>query len=47
MQGMSYTFAGSAEEAVAQFAEARGSARYIAGGTNLYDLMKLGIERYS
>lgn len=37
----------SAEAAVARFAEARGSARYIAGGTNLYDLMKLGIERPS
>ncbi|MBB3236787.1 FAD binding domain-containing protein [Phyllobacterium endophyticum] len=45
MQGLNYTFARSAEEAVAQFAGAGGSARYIAGGTNLYDLMKLGIER--
>ncbi|YBV94358.1 xanthine dehydrogenase family protein subunit M (plasmid) [Phyllobacteriaceae bacterium JZ32] len=44
MRALSYTFASSAEAAVAQFAEARGSARYIAGGTNLYDLMKLGIE---
>lgn len=44
MRALSYTIAASAEAAVAQFAEARGSARYIAGGTNLYDLMKLGIE---
>lgn len=45
MRALSYTLAASAEAAVAQFAEARGSARYIAGGTNFYDLMKLGIER--
>jgi xanthine dehydrogenase YagS FAD-binding subunit len=44
MRALSYTIAASAEAAVAQFHEARGSARYIAGGTNLYDLMKLGIE---
>lgn len=45
MRALSYTVAPSAEAAVARFAEAQGSARYIAGGTNLYDLMKLGIER--
>ncbi|MFC6487091.1 FAD binding domain-containing protein [Nitratireductor sp. GCM10026969] len=45
MRGLSYTIADSADAAVAQFAEAGGAARYIAGGTNLYDLMKLGIER--
>lgn len=45
MRELDYTLASSAEAAVAQFSEARGSARYIAGGTNLYDLMKLGIER--
>jgi xanthine dehydrogenase YagS FAD-binding subunit len=45
MQALSYSVATSAEAAVAQFAEAGGLARYIAGGTNLYDLMKLGIER--
>jgi xanthine dehydrogenase YagS FAD-binding subunit len=45
MRALSYSVATSAEAAVAQFAEAGGSARYIAGGTNLYDLMKLGIER--
>lgn len=45
MLTLSYTVASSAEAAVAQFAQHQGSARYIAGGTNLYDLMKLGIER--
>jgi xanthine dehydrogenase YagS FAD-binding subunit len=45
MRELDYTFPISAQDAVARFAEAQGSARYIAGGTNLYDLMKLGIER--
>lgn len=45
MRGLSYTVVDSAEAAVARFAEAGGTARYIAGGTNIYDLMKLGIER--
>jgi xanthine dehydrogenase YagS FAD-binding subunit len=45
MRGLNYTIAESADAAVAQFAEADGVARYIAGGTNIYDLMKLGIER--
>lgn len=45
MHGLRYTIADTAEAAVAQFAEAGGAARYIAGGTTLYDLMKLGIER--
>jgi xanthine dehydrogenase YagS FAD-binding subunit len=45
MRGLNYIFAETADAAVAQFAEAGGSARYIAGGTNIYDLMKLGIER--
>lgn len=45
MRGLSYTFADSADAAVENFANAGGSARYIAGGTTLYDLMKLGIER--
>ncbi|GGB27615.1 hypothetical protein GCM10011505_06140 [Tistrella bauzanensis] len=45
MHGLSYTVADTAEAAVARFAEAGGAARYIAGGTTLYDLMKLGIER--
>ncbi len=44
MRGLSYTFADSADAAVASFANAGGSVRYIAGGTTLYDLMKLGIE---
>jgi xanthine dehydrogenase YagS FAD-binding subunit len=42
---LSYTIPTSAEVAVSQYAHAGGAARYIAGGTNLYDLMKLGIER--
>jgi xanthine dehydrogenase YagS FAD-binding subunit len=45
MRELDYVFASSAQDAVARFTEARESARYIAGGTNLYDLMKLGIER--
>lgn len=45
MRQVNYSFAETAEAAVAQFAEAGGAARYIAGGTNIYDLMKLGIER--
>jgi xanthine dehydrogenase YagS FAD-binding subunit len=45
MRELDYTLASSAEAAIAQFSEARGSARYLAGGTNLYDLMKLGVER--
>ena len=45
MRGLNYTVAESAEAAIAMFAEAHGTARYIAGGTSLYDLMKLGIER--
>lgn len=44
MQGITYLRADSAEAAVAAFAAAGGSARYIAGGTTLYDLMKLGVE---
>ncbi|MBY5827574.1 FAD binding domain-containing protein [Rhizobium leguminosarum] len=45
MRELSYTVATSANEAIAQFIEFDGAARYIAGGTNIYDLMKLGIER--
>lgn len=45
MRELDYVLASSAEDAVARFAEAPRSARYIAGGTNLFDLMKLGIER--
>ncbi|WP_261339086.1 FAD binding domain-containing protein [Rhizobium leguminosarum] len=42
---MNCTIAGSADAAVARFAQATGAAQYIAGGTTLYDLMKLGIEQ--
>ncbi|MFN3210029.1 MAG: FAD binding domain-containing protein [Roseovarius sp.] len=45
MQHITYTRAVTAEAAVAAFSEAGEGARYIAGGTTLYDLMKLGIER--
>ncbi|HHY50404.1 MAG TPA: xanthine dehydrogenase family protein subunit M, partial [Alphaproteobacteria bacterium] len=44
MTPFSYERAGSPAEAVAAVA-ARPGARFIAGGTNLLDLMKLGIER--
>ena len=44
MRSFSYQRATSPEVAVKLFAEAPG-ARYIAGGTNLLDLMKLSIER--
>jgi xanthine dehydrogenase YagS FAD-binding subunit len=43
MKEFTYHRAGSAEEAVALAAE-RPASRYIAGGTNLLDLMKLQIE---
>jgi xanthine dehydrogenase YagS FAD-binding subunit len=45
MRQLSYTRARSAAEAIAAFASAGPNARYIAGGTTLYDLMKLGVER--
>lgn len=44
MNPLGYVRADSVEEAVAEFA-ARPGARYLAGGTNLVDLMKLGVER--
>ncbi|MGF1553699.1 MAG: FAD binding domain-containing protein [Paracoccaceae bacterium] len=42
MRPFSYLRAGSADEAVAAL---RSDARVMAGGTTLYDLMKLGVER--
>jgi xanthine dehydrogenase YagS FAD-binding subunit len=45
MQPFSYTSPRSAQEAVTTFARAGRGARFIAGGTTLYDLMKLDIER--
>ena len=45
MKPFTYARPNSAAEAVKAFAAAGRDARYIAGGTTLYDLMKLGIER--
>ena len=45
MQPFSYHRPASAPEAVSAFARAGDGACFIAGGTNLYDLMKLGVER--
>jgi xanthine dehydrogenase YagS FAD-binding subunit len=45
MQSFSYTRPRSAAEAVAAHGQGGAGARYIAGGTTLYDLMKLDIER--
>ncbi len=41
MREFEYAVAGDARAAIAA---ARGGARYLAGGTNLVDLMKLGVE---
>ena len=45
MKPFSYTRPATAAEAVGAFARAGADARFIAGGTTLYDLMKLDIER--
>jgi xanthine dehydrogenase YagS FAD-binding subunit len=45
MQSFSYARPASASAAVSDFTAAGKGARYIAGGTSLYDLMKLDIER--
>ena len=45
MHRFSYVRPESSEEAVRAFGAAGAHARYIAGGTTLYDLMKLDIER--
>jgi xanthine dehydrogenase YagS FAD-binding subunit len=45
MRSLSYTRARTAADAVQAFARAGEGARYIAGGTTLYDLMKLGVEQ--
>jgi xanthine dehydrogenase YagS FAD-binding subunit len=44
MRPFAYRRASDAQAAVAAIAEAGGSARYLGGGTNLVDLMKLGVE---
>ena len=43
MKPFAYVRAGSVEEATDAFA-AHPGARYLGGGTNLVDLMKLGVE---
>ena len=45
MKPFTYTRPATPHEAVQAFAAAGAGARYIAGGTTLYDLMKLDIER--
>jgi xanthine dehydrogenase YagS FAD-binding subunit len=45
MRSFSYVRPATAPEAVKAFAQAGEGARYVAGGTTLYDLMKLDIER--
>jgi xanthine dehydrogenase YagS FAD-binding subunit len=45
MRSLSYVRARSVNDAIEAFAAAGDGARYIAGGTTLYDLMKLGIEQ--
>ena len=45
MRPFSYQRPSTPAEAVAAFAAAGADARYIAGGTTLYDLMKLRVER--
>jgi xanthine dehydrogenase YagS FAD-binding subunit len=45
MRSLSYLRARTIREATEAFAAAGEGARYIAGGTTLYDLMKLGVER--
>ncbi|WP_026614086.1 FAD binding domain-containing protein [Ensifer aridi] len=45
MQPFSYIRPATPQEAVGAFAQAGEGARFIAGGTTLYDLMKLNIER--
>ncbi|WP_342594273.1 xanthine dehydrogenase family protein subunit M [Salinicola lusitanus] len=45
MRAFSYSRPRSPEAAVAAFTDAGEGARYIAGGTTLFDLMKLNVER--
>jgi xanthine dehydrogenase YagS FAD-binding subunit len=44
MRSFSYVRPHTPDEAVQAFAAAGAGARYVAGGTTLYDLMKLGVE---
>ena len=45
MQPFAYTKAATARDAVKALAAAGAGARFLAGGTTLYDLMKLNVER--
>lgn len=45
MRPISYIRPNSVEDAIATYMRVGQGARYVAGGTNLYDLMKLNIER--
>lgn len=45
MRALNYVRAQSLQAAVEAFSAAGEEARYIAGGTTIYDLMKLGVER--
>ncbi|GAA5114821.1 FAD binding domain-containing protein [Pseudonocardia adelaidensis] len=45
MRAFSYTAPSSVAEAVEAIAAAGGGAKFLAGGTTLFDLMKLGVER--
>ncbi len=47
MDRFSYTRPESAEDAIRAYAAGGPNARYIAGGTTVYDLMKLNVERPS
>jgi len=45
MRQLNYTRADTTAQAIAAYGQAGEQARYIAGGTTLYDLMKLGVEQ--
>src|ERR1700742_739985 len=47
MRSFTYTAPASVAEAVSAIAAAGPGARFLAGGTTLYDLMKLGVEQPS
>ncbi|MGF1593079.1 MAG: FAD binding domain-containing protein [Kiloniellaceae bacterium] len=47
MEPITYSIAASAEQAVSEFAKSGERARYVAGGTTLFDLMKLRVEHPS
>jgi xanthine dehydrogenase YagS FAD-binding subunit len=44
MRPFTYERVGSAEDAIAQHGNGNGEVRYLGGGTNLVDLMRLGVE---